>query len=447
MNPFTFQNRLMPMPGFEYQAPDINRLAAPIQQGMDAYQKQQNERFDQGIKTQQMELQRRASNRADMAASDEREQRMALKMAGIAQVVHDDPNPSTAAANWQKLHQSMPQLGLTLKKYGIDPADYKTGAKLVMGEAGKYRTAAELEQEGLKTQQMRGQVDVAQATLAQIKSQTPEWRAANAGRFGLTPGTPEHMAFVISGQYAPKSDTFDLKEGEIRYQQIRQPDGSYKIAPVAKGGYKIDATTKKAIDEADDFVAQTHTAIGALNEAMRLNKQAYSGWGASQRAGASNNMVPWSTPDAQATTNLENVITNQALQSLRATFGGNPTEGERKILLEVAGSVNQPAQVRSDIYARAMQMAQQRLTINQQKAAALRGGTYYNPGGQPPAIDKPMSFSPQGKPGTQPQSSAAPQAPAVAPGQVYSYQGQNWQFVGGDPGLPESWRPLVPTGR
>lgn len=386
MNPFTLQNRLMPMPGFEYQAPDINRLAAPIQQGMDAYQKQQNERFDQGIKTQQMELQRRASNRADMAASDEREQRMALKMAGIAQVVHDDPNPSTAAANWQKLHQSMPQLGVTLKKYGIDPADYKTGAKLVMAEAGKYAPA-------------------------------------------------------------PKSDTFDLKEGEIRYQQIRQPDGSYKIAPVAKGGNKIDATTKKAIDEADDFVAQTHTAIGALNEAMRLNKQAYSGWGASQRAGASNNMVPWSTPDAQATTNLENVITNQALQSLRATFGGNPTEGERKILLEVAGSVNQPTQVRSDIYARAMQMAQQRLTINQQKAAALRGGTYYGPGGQPPAIDKPMSFSPQGKPGTQPQSSAAPQAPAVAPGQVYSYQGQNWQFVGGDPGLPESWRPLVPTGR
>lgn len=385
MNPFTLQNRLMPMPGFEYQAPDINRLAAPIQQGMDAYQKQQNERFDQGIKTQQMELQRRASNRADMAASDEREQRMALKMAGIAQVVHDDPNPSTAAANWQKLHQSMPQLGVTLKKYGIDPADYKTGAKLVMAEAGKYAP--------------------------------------------------------------PKSDTFDLKEGEIRYQQIRQPDGSYKIAPVAKGGNKIDATTKKAIDEADDFVAQTHTAIGALNEAMRLNKQAYSGWGASQRAGASNNMVPWSTPDAQATTNLENVITNQALQSLRATFGGNPTEGERKILLEVAGSVNQPTQVRSDIYARAMQMAQQRLTINQQKAAALRGGTYYGPGGQPPAIDKPMSFSPQGKPGTQPQSSAAPQAPAVAPGQVYSYQGQNWQFVGGDPGLPESWRPLVPTGR
>lgn len=168
--------------------------------------------------------------------------------------------------------------------------------------------------------------------------------------------------------------------------------GSFQM--LHQGQPKVDATTKKAIDEADDFVAQTHAAVGALNEAVRLNTSAYDGWAASGRASFANNLAPWPTPDAKATTELENVITQQALQSLRATFGGNPTEGERKILLEVAGSVNQPRDVRADIYKRALALANQRLEINRQKAAALRSGSYYQAGGQPQAVDQPLNLHP-----------------------------------------------------
>ena len=168
--------------------------------------------------------------------------------------------------------------------------------------------------------------------------------------------------------------------------------GSFQM--LHQGQPKVDATTKKAIDEADDFVAQTHAAVGALNEAVRLNTSAYDGWAASGRASIANNLAPWPTPDAKATTELENVVTQQALQSLRATFGGNPTEGERKILLEVAGSVNQPREVRADIYKRALSLANQRLEINRQKAAALRSGSYYQAGGQPQAVDQPVNLHP-----------------------------------------------------
>lgn len=250
----------------------------------------------------------------------------------------------------------------------------------------------------LKQSQLAGhglQQQLTQAQLAQIKTQTPEWRMQFASRIGLAAGTPEFNAFVVSGQYAPKADTFDLEEGKTRYQQIRQPDGSYKVAPVVSAPAKMDSQAKKELAEADDFIGQTQAAIGALKEAQRLNSTAYDGLAASQRAGAMNATSMLSTPESQATANLQNVVTNQALQSLRATFGGNPTEGERKILLEVAGSVNQPAAVRAEIYNRALALAQQRLAINQQKAEALRGGTYYGQGGQPPAINQPVDLTPQ----------------------------------------------------
>lgn len=211
-------------------------------------------------------------------------------------------------------------------------------------------------------------------------------------------GNRQEALDIILGKDKVK-DTFDLGDGQKRFQQVRQPDGSYKVVEVASGGSKQDATTKKAIDEADDFVSQTQTAIGALNEALRLNNDAYDGVAAGGRAAIVNNIpLVNGTGSSSATTQLQNVVTNQALQSLRATFGGNPTEGERKILMDVAGSVNMNRADREKIYARAIIMAQQRLDINRQKAEALRRGTYYAPGGQPPSVDQPVNMTPGGAP-------------------------------------------------
>lgn len=402
------RNALIP---FELpQAANINALTQPLMQGIDTYRQGMKEQFEgeRALARERMEGQRLAI--AQDSHAMEREKYLAQKMGGLAQVIHDDTDQARAAANWSKLRASMPGMDAHLAKYGVDPNDHVSGARLIMGEAGKYQTANEREKERLGLQLQRSQIagqglqhQLTAAQLQQVKQQTPEWRMENAEKFGVQKGTPAWQQFVVSGQIPAQG---------MKFQVV--PEGGSVLAEdpvkgtatiVHAGPPKVDATTKKAIDESDDFVAQTHTAIGALNEALRLNQQAYSGLGASGRASAANNFVPWDTPNAAATTNLENVVTNQALQSLRATFGGNPTEGERTILLEVAGSVNQPASVRADIYNRAMVMAQQRLQINQQKAAALRSGSYYQTGGQPPAVDRPVSLAPQGGP-------QRPQAPA-----------------------------------
>lgn len=106
----------------------------------------------------------------------------------------------------------------------------------------------------------------------------------------------------------------------------------------------------------------------------------------------SNNLPDLLVPDivsskssGEATTNLDNAVIGTALAQLKSVFGGNPTEGERKILLELQGSSSQPDAVRQDIYQRAIEMAKKRLEFNKQRAAELRGGTYYKPGAGAPA--------------------------------------------------------------
>jgi hypothetical protein len=247
----------------------------------------------------------------------------------------------------------------------------------------------------------------------------------------------------------PKPTTFDLGEGHTRFDMpngpdgrpMRNPDGTLVVRKVAEGGAKINATTQKAIDEADDFTKQSTNAVGAIKEALRLNSTAYDGVGANARAAIVNN-IPGvgGTQSSLATTDLNNLITNQALSALRATFGGNPTEGERKILLEVQGSTNLPAAARKVILDRALQAAQQSLQFNQQKGQALREGKYYQPGGQPEAARTPMNFGPpQGQQGQPTPLPAAPQAPQVSPGGVYSYNGGTYRFKGGNPADPASW--------
>lgn len=269
--------------------------------------------------------------------------------------------------------------------YGVSPQPVSPVAALPLGAAESVAAPAP------------GQLPNANAALTGLQARLPPETYARA-MAAAKAGNRQEALDIILGKDKIK-DTFDLEEGKTRYQQVRQPDGSYKAVPIVAAPPKQDATTKKAIDEADDFVAQTQTAIGALKEAQRLNKLAYEGFTAEGRAAAMNN-VPLlrGTENSSATTQLKNVITNQALQSLRATFGGNPTEGERKILLDVAGSVNMNAKDREDIYNRAMVMAEQRLAINQQKADALREGKYYSPGGQPAAANQPVSLAPQTAP-------------------------------------------------
>ncbi len=181
-------------------------------------------------------------------------------------------------------------------------------------------------------------------------------RKAAAAELGLSPEDPRYESFVLTGKF-PREDSQSLT-----------------------------ATDKKAILEADEMVAANQSALDALSQAEGLSDKANSGWFAGARASIGNNLPDWMVPDqisspesSQATTDMDNAIIGQAITQLKTIFGGNPTEGERNILLELQGSSTMPREVRKQVFSRARALAEKRLQFNNDRATDLRGGTYYKP--------------------------------------------------------------------
>jgi hypothetical protein len=147
--------------------------------------------------------------------------------------------------------------------------------------------------------------------------------------------------------------------------------------PGADGGAPMNATVMNQIFEADSIAQASQDAIGSLERALVLSKEAYDGPMADMRGTAG---ALFGDRGGQATVELTNEVMSQALSQLKSIFGAAPTEGERKILLDIQGSADKPRAVREAIYKRGIEAAQRRLEFNRNKAQALRSGTYFDPG-------------------------------------------------------------------
>lgn len=213
-----------------------------------------------------------------------------------------------------------------VREYGIEPASEQGRAFILTGKLPEANTT--------------------------VASQTAQ-REQAAARIGLTPDNPGYQSYILTGKM-PREDA--------------QP---------------LTATDKKAILEADEGVLAARTAIGSLDRATRLSEKAFEGPYASKRGYLASFLGETSDTGKAgiATTQLDNEVTSNALSQLKAIFGGAPTEGERKILLDIQGASSQPHAVRKEIFQRAKNAADARLKFNEQRAQELRGGQFYKPQG------------------------------------------------------------------
>lgn len=203
---------------------------------------------------------------------------------------------------------------------------------------------------------------------------------ADMQNFQFARQNPEFASFLGGSGEAPTIvETYDQTTGQPvkGYMQGTEfvPVGGPKQASARDN--PMNATIQKEIFEADEAVQAGEATISGLTRALELNQVAYDGPFADQRSAAA---ALFGNQEGIATQELKNVVTAQALESLKAVFGGMPTEGERKILLEIQGSVDQPKPVREAIYRRAMAAAERRMEANRVKAGGLRSGEYFDPG-------------------------------------------------------------------
>lgn len=218
--------------------------------------------------------------------------------------------------------------------------------------------------------------------------ETASQRAAAAKAYGLTPDNPAFKPFVLTGTL-PAADTSFAANIEQR-KQAAIANGLDPSSPgfqsfVLTGkmpredAQPLTATDKKAILEADEMVLSNQAAIDSLNRAKSLSKDAFAGPLAGKIGYAASFLGESSDlgKSGSKTLQLENEITSNSLSQLKAIFGGAPTEGERKILLDIQGSASKPDNVRQEIYNRAIALAEKRLAFNRKRADELRGGQFY----------------------------------------------------------------------
>ena len=176
------------------------------------------------------------------------------------------------------------------------------------------------------------------------KPQSPAGKLAKDE--GLVPGTPEYQARVKA------------------------------LAGEGKG-LNLSAREQTELFEAEDIVNASKSVLLNLSKAKELNNKAYSGFGAGARRTIARNIPGVGESEGvTATTEIENLVLSNGLDQLKAIFGGAPTEGERKILLDIQGSINMSPSEREKIWDRAMTAAARRMKTSQEKMDRIRKGGY-----------------------------------------------------------------------
>lgn len=287
---------------------------------------------------------------------------------------------------------------LATQAYGIDPSTGMTLANMASRVSDTQyqrgrdeKSDAWRQQESERAQRNADRAYGLQARAAARADQSPEEIAAQranvARAYGIDPTTQEGRIYAITGKLPEHSN--DLQR---QVQQRKESAVSLGITPdhPAYNSYvltgkmpredqaPLTATDKKAILESDDAVMAAKSAIGSLTKAKELSPKALGFKGAGNVASLGALLGNQASVD---TVELDNTVTSNALTQLKSIFGGNPTEGERKIMLDIQGSSSLPDTVRQKIYDRAIGLAQNRLKFNEQRAAEMRGGQFYKPQG------------------------------------------------------------------
>jgi predicted outer membrane protein len=234
----------------------------------------------------------------------------------------------------------------------------------------RYQMAGE-EVSALRSAQAAG--ETGQRAIAQklvedyIASGKPQSEAGKIARdMGLQMGTPEHAAFV-------EDYTRTKMEKELAALQIQQQ--AIGRMPTAMVNLKV---------ETEDKVNNLTQAMGALEEAYARNANSYSGSALDQMQYGALSMLGSDAPKVINTRIIENLLGEQALGQLKATFGAAPTEGERKILMDLQGIGAKSLEERGEIMLRLYQILQQRRDREAARLQEITQGSYgfYEPSTQ-----------------------------------------------------------------
>jgi hypothetical protein len=259
--------QLYNLPAYEFKNALVN--FAPINDAIDSNRQNALMQRRADNEDQRLGMERERLGMAKQEHGERANQRKVQAWGAQAQVIDEMPDGPQKQELAGRFYASNPDLIAHSKSKGIDP-QHPTFWKMLRAEAGNY--------DPLKQRQVEAQIDASKANTAQsyaataatnaqaqqLSRQTPEARASVAGEYGLVKGTPEYNQFVISGQYAPKSNVVNVKDSERPYEVGRDPaTGKTVYTPIDTG------TAREGISDPKDKASVEHQLRQEINSVTK----------------------------------------------------------------------------------------------------------------------------------------------------------------------------------
>jgi len=183
-----------------------------------------------------------------------------------------------------------------------------------------------------------------------VTSGKPQSEAGKiATDMGLKPGTPEYNAKVE-----------ELTQLKIEREMAAINATIASTEAANKRGTQMTATEINLRTETENNLASTEQSLKDIAEAYRLNPNSYAGGLTDRGLLALQETAGSDDPIVVNTREINNLLGSQALASLKAIFGGSPTEGEKNILLELQGIGAKSKTERGEIMLRLYEVLQDR---------------------------------------------------------------------------------------
>jgi hypothetical protein len=206
-----------------------------------------------------------------------------------------------------------------------------------------------------------------------IRSGQPQ---SNAGRMakdmGLTPGTPEYQAAIE--RFAELDVSKQIQKMNIESERLRLSQAALALREEA--GRKLSPLEINMRRETEDNISGAQRSLTDLQNAYRLNANSFGNGYLDRGKRFLADISQSEAPIAVNTRELENLLGQQGLEKLKATFGGNPTEGERRILLDLEGIGAKTLEDRSRIIRRAYEVLQERIRRQEGRLQDILSGKY-----------------------------------------------------------------------
>lgn len=221
-----------------------------------------------------------------------------------------------------------------------------------------------------------------------LRSGRPQSEAGKAAiDAGLQQGTPEFTSFVnkyldekISSGNAIREAMAAVAAGQLQVAQqglgLRQQAEQRAAIKAQSEAKQLSPTELKMKLDAEQSLGGLDDSMSALRRAYALNPQTVEGTLAGTAQLKLLEQLDPEDPRVLATREQRNLLSKGAIEKLRSSFGGNPTEGERAALLDLEGLDSKSREERARIMRNTYDLLKARLKREQARLEDIKAGKY-----------------------------------------------------------------------